>query len=244
VTGKCLAVSAGSAGILVMSLYVPVDIETAGTGGVPLPTLTHVSASSSPSTPAEVSGTQPIQDQLDTFRQEHGALPAALTRSCPPAAPVAEPPPLGVVAHGEGPFANPDSVHDHVPYEATRGDLVVSAQAPTCQPNADTAANDLGRPFSDPPQVRYSSLCAVRKGGHIGACFRDEQLRFLSGTSRFVMIMAPVCPVADFLDYLPVGPEPLQQSLSHRNLPPSLTFAPTAFTGAYGLTATYAARPA
>ena len=39
VSGTCMAMGATNGGVLVMRLYVPVDIDGDGTGGVPLPTI-------------------------------------------------------------------------------------------------------------------------------------------------------------------------------------------------------------
>jgi hypothetical protein len=62
---------------------------------------------------------------MAAYRQQHGALPAELTRSYPPvAAPLNNPPPLGVIAHGVGRFSNPDNAYEHVQFTTARGNLV------------------------------------------------------------------------------------------------------------------------
>jgi hypothetical protein len=72
---------------------------------------------------------------------------------------------------------------------------------------------------------------------------RDEQVSIPSGTDVFTVIVAPTCPVAGYANCLLAGPEPLQNSLAYRNLLPSESFKPVAFTGPYRMTATYVARP-
>jgi hypothetical protein len=119
----------------------------------------------------------------------------------------------------------------------------VSAQAPTFQADSFPSANDLARPATLRPQVRYWSLCIVLTGLHTGDCLRDSQIRFPAGSHRFTLIVSPTCPVTGYLNCLVAGPEPLQVSLAYRFLLPSATFAPKAFRGPYGLTAIYVGRP-
>ena len=45
VNGTCMAMGATNGGVLVMRLYVPVDVNGSGTGGVPLPTIGFVDRS-------------------------------------------------------------------------------------------------------------------------------------------------------------------------------------------------------
>ena len=197
----CIATSnAVPAGVVVMRLYVPVDLNGQGTGGVPLPAISYANAAGTPATLVQASGTPQVANQMAAYRQQHGALPAELTRTYPPAAPVAapvnNPPPVGVIAHGEGRFNNPDNTYEHVQFTTARGNLVVSAQAPTYHEDAFTPANELGRPADRAPQVRYWSLCIVLTGLYTGACLRDEQVRFPAGSDRFTAIISPTCPVA------------------------------------------------
>ncbi len=248
VSGTCLAMGTTvGGGVVVLRLYVPVDLDSAGTGGVPLPGISYESPSGSSLTLAQASGSQDIPKLIDGYRAQKGALPASLTKSYPAPAPVPNPvenpPPATVISHGEGPYANPDNVYQHVPYTTTRGDLVVSAQAPTYQTDSFPKANDLARPASQNPQVRYWSLCTVLKGRHTGDCLRDEQVRIPRDSATFTVIVAPTCPVSGYVNCIEAGPEPLQNLLSYRNLLPSQSFAPLAFTGPYGLTVTYVARP-
>jgi hypothetical protein len=249
VRGTCLAMgSVVGGGVVVFRLYVPADLSSAGTGGAPLPRISYESASGSMLTLAQASGSQSVPKVMDGYRAQNGALPAVLTKSYPPPAPVPNPvvtpPPAMAVNHGgEGPYSNPDNFYQHVRYTTTRGDLVVSAEAPTYQSDSFPKANDLARPAAQNPQVRYWSLCTVLKGRHTGDCLRDEQVHIPSGSVTFTVIVAPTCPVSGYANCIDAGPEPLQNSLSYRNLLPSQSFAPRAFTGPFRLTATYVARP-
>ena len=89
--------------------------------------------------------------------------------------PVVDPPPKGRISSGTGQFNNPDNIYDHVRLTTMRGNLVVSAQAPTYQEDSLTPVNDLSRPASESPQVRYWSLCVVLKDLHTGACLREQR---------------------------------------------------------------------
>jgi hypothetical protein len=249
IKGTCLATSgAEPSGMVVLRLYVPVDLDGSGTGGVPLPTVSYLSQSGSSISLSAAAGSDTMQDTLDAYRKQHGALPETLTHAYPPDAPVpspiADPPPVGRSSKGTGKFNNPDNLYDHVRFTTTRGNLVVSAQAPTYQSDSFPSVNDLGRPASESPQVRYWDLCIVLKGLHTGACLRDSEVHFPPGSNRFTLIVSPTCPVAGFANCLVAGPEPLQVSLSWRYLLPSPDFLPQAFRGPYTLTATYVARPA
>ena len=248
VKGTCLATStAEPSGMVVLRLYVPVDLNGSGTGGVPLPTVSYVSKSGSPISLSEAAGSDTMQNTLNAYRKQHGALPETLTRTYPPDAPVpspsADPPPVGRISKGTGKFNNPDDLYDHVRFTTTRGNLVVSAQAPTHQSDAFPSVNDLGRPASESPQVRYWDLCIVLKGLHTGACLRDSEVHLPPGSNRFTLIVSPTCPVAGYSNCLVAGPEPLQVSLSWRYLLPSRDFLPQAFRGPYTLTANYVSRP-
>jgi hypothetical protein len=249
IKGTCLATTGSEpSGMVVLRLYVPVDLDGAGTGGVPLPTVTYESHSGAPISLTQAAGTDAMEATLETYRSQHGAMPEELTRHYPPAAPVPipnnDPPPQGRISSGEGKFNNPDNIYDHVRFSTSRGNLVVFAQAPTYQSDSLPTVNELGRPASVPPQVRYWSLCIVLKDLHTGACLRDSQIRFPSGSDRFTMIVSPTCPVARYLNCLVAGPEPLQVSLSWRYLLPNPAFLPMAFRGPYALTASYVARSA
>ena len=98
-------------GMVVLRLYVPVDLNGAGTGGVPLPTVTYESRSGAPISLTQAAGTETMQKTLDSYRSQHGALPEEVTRHYPPAAPVPvpnnDPPPQGRISSGEGKFNNP-----------------------------------------------------------------------------------------------------------------------------------------
>jgi hypothetical protein len=247
VRGTCLATGTRPRGVVVLRLYVPVDISAAGTGGVPLPTITYRSATGAALTLTQATGTAAIGAALQVYRSKVGTLPLALTRSYPPPPPVPtpllDPPPIAFEAQGSGAYANPDNAYEHLAYGTARGDLVVSATAPTFQ-SGGPSENDLGRSADRSPQVRYWSLCTDFVGGYTGACLRDQQIHLSKGTDRFVVVVAPACPVAGYANCLPAGPQPLQRALLYRNLLPSARFAAQAFKGPYGLTATYVARPA
>ena len=247
VKGTCLATSnAEPSGMVVLRLYVPVDLSGAGTGGVPLPRITYEDGSGSPISLTQAAGSGAMQNTLDSYRRQHGALPESLTRTYPPDAPVpvpvVDPPPRGTTSSGTGQFNNPDNIYQHVRFTTTRGNLVVSAQAPTYQGDSFTPVNDLSRPASESPQVRYWSLCIVLKNLHTGACLRDSEVHFPAGSNRFTVIVSPTCPVSGHLNCLVAGPEPLQVSLSWRYLLPSPAFLPMAFRGPYSLNASYVAR--
>jgi hypothetical protein len=248
IKGTCLATSnAEPSGMVVLRLYVPVDLSGSGNGGVPLPTITYESSTGSPISLTQAAGSETMQKTLDSYRNQHGALPQSLTRTYPPPAPVpvpvVDPSPRGRISSGTGQFNNPDNIYDHVRFTTTRGNLVVSAQAPTYQEDSFTPVNDLSRPASESPQVRYWSLCIVLKDLHTGGCLRDSEIHFPTGGNRFTLIVSPTCPVAGYLNCLVAGPEPLQVSLAWRYLLPSSTFLPLAFQGPYALTANYVGRP-
>jgi hypothetical protein len=232
--------------MVVLRLYVPIDLSGAGTGGVPLPTITYENNSGSPISLTQAAGSGTMQSTLDSYRNQHGALPESITRSYPPVAPVPapviDPPPRGRISSGTGQFNNPDNIYDHVRFSTTRGNLVVSAQAPTYQSDSFTPVNDLDHPASESPQVRYWDLCIVLKGLHTGACLRDSEIYFPPGSDVFTLIVSPTCPVAGYLNCLVAGPEPLQVSLSWRYLLPSSAFLPLAFRGPYELTTSYVGR--
>ena len=248
ITGTCLATSSAEpSGMVVLRLYVPIDLAGSGTGGVPLPSIRYESSSGSPISLTQAAGNGTMQRTLDSYLHQHGALPESLTRTYPPDAPVPEPvvdpPPRGRISSGTGQFNNPDNIYEHVRFTTTRGNLVVSAQAPTYQEDSFPTVNDLGRPASESPQVRYWSLCIVLTDLHTGSCLRDSQVHFPAGSDRFTLIVSPTCPVVGYINCLVAGPEPLQVSLSWRYLLPSPAFRPMAFQGPYALTATYVGRP-
>ncbi len=248
ITGTCLATSSTEpSGMVVLRLYVPIDLAGSGTGGVPLPSIRYENSSGSPISLTQAAGSDTMQKTLDSYHDEHGALPSEITRTYPPDAPVpvpvVDPPPRGRISSGTGQFNNPDNIYEHVRFTTTRGNLVISAQAPTYQEDSFPTVNDLSRPASESPQVRYWSLCIVLKDLHTGGCLRDSQVRFPAGSDVFTLIVSPTCPVAGYVNCLVAGPEPLQVSLSWRYLLPSSAFVPMAFQGPYALTAHYVGRP-
>jgi hypothetical protein len=247
VSGTCLTMGDTDGGILVLRLYVPVDLAAAGTGGVPLPSIGYVSASGKSLTLQQASDSTAVVTAMAGYRNQHGSLPAALTKSYPPAAPVpvpiTDPIPVGRISDGsEGPYANPDNVYEHIALDTTRGNLVVTAQAPTYQTDSNPHANDLARTAAESPQVRYWSICIVLKGRHTGDCLRDEQVKIPSGLTTFTVIVSPTCPVAGYANCIVSGPAALQTSVSYRNLLPSPSFMPEALTGPYRMTGSYVAR--
>jgi hypothetical protein len=229
VSGTCMAMGATNGGVLVMRLYVPVDIKAGK----------EISLDQATGNPA-------IGQTITTYRDQNGALPSALAQSYPPPAPVpvpvSNPAPVGGITYGTGPYANPDNIYEHMAYTTTRGNLVVTATAPTYQADANPETNDLARTADQHPQVRYWSLCTTLKGRHTGDCLRDEQISIPPGPDIFTVIVSPTCPVVGYANCLLAGPEPLQSSLAYRNLLPSADFKPLAFTGPYRMTATYVAR--
>jgi hypothetical protein len=247
IRGTCLPTSGtDSAGVVVLRLYVPVDLEGAGTGGVRLPSLSYSSAGGSPVSLGRAAGTPAVGKVLDDYQAQHGALPAEQTRTYPPDPPVpnpaVDPPPRARIASHSGEFNNPNSTYEHVRYTTTRGNLVVSAVAPTYQSDTFKPVNDLARTAGSPPQVRYWSLCIVLKDLHTGDCLRDEQVRFPPGSRRFTAVVAPTCPAVGYANCLVAGPQPLQVSLAFRYVLPRLSFKPMAFRGSYDLAARYVGR--
>jgi hypothetical protein len=248
IRGTCLTTPGTDAvGVVVLRLYVPVDLQGAGTGGVPLPSLSYTSAEGSPISLARAAGTPAVGKALAGYQAQHGALPAELTHAYPPDSPVpnpvVDPPPRARIASHSGKFNNPDSIYVHVRYSTTRGNLVVSAFAPTYQSDTFKPVNDLARPAAASPQVRYWSLCIVLKDLHTGNCLRDEQVRFPSGSRRFTAIVAPTCPTVGYANCLVAGPQPLQVSLAYRYVLPRPSFKPMAFRDSYNLAARYVGRP-
>jgi hypothetical protein len=247
IAGTCLpANSSGQSGIVLMRMYVPVDLSGAGTGAVPLPSISYESASGASISQQQATGSSAIEGLLASSRAKNGALPATLTRPYPAAGPVpvaVTTPAVPISVGGSGPFSNPDNDYLKLPLTTTRGDLIVSAEAPTYRTDSFAHANNLNRPVASAPQTRYWSLCIDYKGDYTGACLRDEQIHLVPGTRKFTVVIAPSCPVAGFTNCLVSGPAQLQRALLYRNLLPSRSFARVAFTGPYKLTATYIARP-
>ena len=100
ITGTCLATSSAEpSGMVVLRLYVPIDLAGSGTGGVPLPSIRYENSSGSPISLTQAAGSDTMQKTLDSYHDEHGALPEAITRTYPPDAPVpvpvVDPPPRG-----------------------------------------------------------------------------------------------------------------------------------------------------
>jgi hypothetical protein len=246
--GACLATpSTDQSGVVVLRLYVPVDLDGEGTGGVPLPSISYTSALGAPISLTMAAGTPAIATALEGYANQDGALPAELTRQYPPSAPVPTPirlpQPRAVVSHGKGKFNNPDSIYVHVRYTTTRGNLVASAHPPTFQADTNKSVNNLARGPSQSPQVRYWSLCIVLKDLHTGDCLRDQRVYLNRGSRRFTVIVSPTCPVAGYRNCLLSGPEPLQVSLAYRYVLPTNSFKLKAFQGPYAMTATYVGRP-
>src|SRR5580692_11195367 len=66
VTGTCVdTAGTGTAGIVVMRLYVPADVNRAGTGGVPLPTVTYESRSGGPESLNAAAGSSKATDDIN-----------------------------------------------------------------------------------------------------------------------------------------------------------------------------------
>jgi hypothetical protein len=245
--GTCVDTTpTGTSGFVVMRVYVPVDLNGAGTGGVPLPTLTYQRAGGQDISLAGAAGTSSQATALNFLRQLHGQLPAALSRPYPAPAPVLTPietpPPVAKVTPARGEFANPDNLYDHMAFSTARGDLVVTSVSPTYQADGFKAVNNLGRAAAASPQVRYWSVCVTLTGRATGACLHDEQVH-TAANGTFTIIVSPTCPVAGYRNCLIAGPEEIQVSLAFRNLLPSSRFAPHAFRGRYALHGTYVARP-
>jgi hypothetical protein len=248
IEGTCVATApTGTAGLVVLRLYVPVDLNGAGTGGVPLPAVTYENANGAPLTLSAAAAADTPTNTVNFLRLLDGKLPAALTRPYPADAPVptavTTPVPTALPTGPKGTYANPDNLYDHMALNSTRGNLVISAKAPTYQSDSFHAVNSLGRRSSQNPQTRYWSVCVVLTGRATGDCLRDEQVH-VNASGRFTIVVAPACPVARFRNCLVAGPEAIQVGLAYRNLLPSRLFASQAFKGPYALTGNYVARPA
>jgi len=245
VNGTCLASSSSDpSGIVLMRVYVPVDLNGAGTGGVPLPSITWVSPKGTALSLTEASGSSAVAFGLAVYRREAGTLPASITRTYPPAVPVPTPvtlPAPKISEGGSGAFANPDNDYQRVHMSMTRGNLIVSAEAPTYATDSFAHLNNLNRPASKSPDVRYWSLCVDFVGNYTGACLRDEQIH-VTADHRFTVVVAPACPVAGYVNCIPSGPVPLARALLYRTMLPTKSFHAHVFSGPYSLTATYVAR--
>jgi hypothetical protein len=233
VAGTCLATSGNAAGFLVYRLYVPDDLGGAQTGEVPLPTVGY--ANSHGSTDVELTALDlPPAAQQAVDSVEHVIGQSVITGVG--ADPFQDPatakgaPQTTVRAGGAGPFSNPDNIYLHMRYTTADGDLVITGMAPTYRAQSPTPANHLGR-RRGAEQVRYWSLCTEVKDGVTVACLRDEQVVIPAGSHRFVIVVAPACPVAGYRNCLPAGLQPIQVGLLYRNLLPAAGFEP--FTGAY-----------
>jgi hypothetical protein len=245
VRGNCMATGTGTTGIVILRLYVPIDLQGAGTGGVPLPSITYHSAAGRPETLSAAAGSDAIADGLAAERKLEGTLPAVLTEQHPaaPAVPEAVVAPAPRVATGgQGAFANPDNSYEVVALNMLRGNLVVTAKAPTYQNDTFPHANHLNRSPSAHPDVRYWSVCVQYPNRYTGSCLRDEQIK-IARTGDFTVIVAPTCPVHGYRNCLPSGPVSLAKGLLLRNMLPSKGFTTKVFSGAYALQAHYVARP-
>ncbi|HEY1826890.1 MAG TPA: hypothetical protein VGF87_02665 [Acidimicrobiales bacterium] len=247
VAGTCLDTSTtGTSGLLVLRLYVPVDYSGAGTGEVPLPTLTYENAKGSPLSLSAAAGTTKDTSAIQFLNGLHGQLPAALTKPYPAQGPVPTPVVSPVpIARPTGPmgvYANPDNLYDHIALSTSRGDLVLTAKPPTYQDDVAHPANSLSHPAGSSTQVRYWSICVTDTGRATGACLRDDQVH-LGKNGQFVIIVSPTCPVAGFANCLVSGPAQIQTAIAYRNLLPSASFKSQAFRGPYALRGAYVARP-
>lgn len=248
IKGTCVATApTGTAGLVVLRLYVPTDLNGAGTGGVPLPTVTYERASGAAISLSRAAASDTPANTVNFLRLLHGKLPAALTRPYPTDAPVPTavtmPVPRARPTGPKGTYANPDNLYDHMALNSTRGNLVISAKAPTYQADSFHAVNSLGRRSVQKPQTRYWSVCVVLTGRATGDCLRDEQVH-VTTSGRFTIVVAPACPLVGYQNCLVAGPEAIQVGLAYRNLLPSRTFASQAFKGPYALNGNYVARPA
>jgi hypothetical protein len=246
ITGTCIATKpTGASGIVVMRLYVPADVNGAGTGGVPLPTISYERGSGQSLSLNDAADSSTASDDVNFLRLLHGQLPAALARPYPAAAPVPtpveNPKPVARPTGPKGEYANPDNLYDHMALSSRRGNLVVSGKAPTYRKDSQPSVNDLGRRSDAAAQVRYWSLCVVLVARATGDCLRDEQVH-LSSRGTFTVVVSPTCPETGYENCLLAGAEPIQVGLAYRNLLPSKIFALQAFHGAYALTGTYVAR--
>ena len=148
-------------GVLVMRLYVRADINGAGTGGVPLPTIGFVDQAGKEISLDQATGNPAIDQVIASCRDQHGKLPAALTQNYPPPAPVpapvTSPTPVGGITYGTGPYANPDKIYEHIAYTTTSRPschlLACSSATPTANGRAG-AAPRLARLWQPPAECR------------------------------------------------------------------------------------------
>jgi hypothetical protein len=233
VAGTCLATASNAAGFLVYRLYVPADLDAAQTGDVPLPTVGYADSDGSTDVELTTLDLPPAAQQaVDTVEHVIGQTVLTGVGADPFGGPAKAKgaPKTTVRAGGAGPFSNPDNIYLHMRDTTKDGNLVITGMAPTYRAQSAAPANHLGR-RNGTEQVRYWSLCTEVKDGVTVACLRDEQVAIPAGSHRFVVVVAPACPVAGYRNCLPAGLQPIQVEALYRNLLPAAGFEP--FTGAY-----------
>jgi hypothetical protein len=149
-----------------------------------------------------------------------------------------------------------DNAYVEFLYDLRKGNVVMTAEAPTYRAQHASAANDLG--VSDgSEQVRYWSLCATQASRPVD-CLRDENVK-VDASGDFTVIIAPSCPVNGYDNCLRAGKLSALSSLSadellYRNTIASPSFAndggpeacpptPSEFCGPYKLVVHYVSRP-
>ena len=68
-----MAMGATDGGIVILRLYVPIDIDGAGTGGVPLPSIGYVDTSGKKISLDQATGYPAIGEAVSRYRDQHGA---------------------------------------------------------------------------------------------------------------------------------------------------------------------------
>lgn len=259
---NCLAVGAAEPAQLYYRIYLP---EGDGCGGVGVPSvayrpLTQERKAAAPSRrcPPRPRG---VDSRLADLAPQAGDVPAGA---------VGEPPSVLRFDAGSesGTGGTQDNAYVYSFYDITKGNVEVTARAPTYRVQHRRRANRLARSDGS-EQVRYWSVCSTAFTRPID-CIRDEEMP-LGRRGHFNVIVSPSCPVRGFAACLRSGPNvfegPVRDLLGDgawsgfgnaviaRNLLAGRRFAnragparcpagrPSQFCGAYALRIEYLPRP-
>jgi hypothetical protein len=203
---NCLTVPASLAQFTVLIFYRLYQPEGDICGGVELPKVSYraIGDTSGPPTPASAldpvgaTGCPPrwqatddvlrhISGDSDRVRLDEVGSPPAVTRA----------------GGGAGTAATQDNAYLFFFYDMTKGNVVMSARAPTYRAQRDDPQNDLGRSDGS-EQTRYWSLCSTAFTRPMG-CLRDEEVH-VNADGYFDVVIAPRCPVPGYRNCLISGP--------------------------------------
>ncbi|MEX2196248.1 MAG: hypothetical protein WD844_13260 [Thermoleophilaceae bacterium] len=268
-------------GMLVYRLYVPEDIASGQTGGVPVPRATY--EADGPDAEARL-------DALDLPAAAREARDVAVSqaalasqelvfeRSMPLSGPVPQPdndPPVrsfrfhghqgsaidyaltkGLISDSQwallnstlpnpsgtgGPFSAPANEYTYIFYQHERGNLVVSAKAPTYDLTS-SSRNAFGRDDGG-EQVRYWSLCTNSSLTRYIDCIKDEDVVIPPGETHFEIVVSPTCPVAGYANCLLSGQEAVEFAVVYRNQLASAAFKDQQLAGEWAYGGHYVSRP-